>query len=286
MSAFSSSRCFGTAVAVAVVLTSSGLAQTTIPLTAQTVPSQAPPRRHGPMQLLAKRDKNTVESSNWSGYAVTGSSFTQALGSWIVPAVDCKGTPGAYSAFWVGLDGYSSSTVEQTGTDSDCTGTSPRYYAWYEFYPNPSVLITTLTISPGDVISAAVTYSAGEFTTTLTDVTTGGSYSKSKTVSGAARSSAEWIAEAPSNGGVLPLSDFGTVSFGPDPAGAPGTGIVTTNYATEGAGNSMPISAFGSSVEQIYMETQKIISSRDVLEATPSALSADGTSFTVTWDSE
>ena len=43
------------------------------------------------------------------------------------------------SAFWVGLDGYSSTSVEQLGTDSDCVSGKPSYYAWYEMYPNPSV---------------------------------------------------------------------------------------------------------------------------------------------------
>ena len=45
-----------------------------------------------------------------------------------------------YAAFWVGLDGYTSKSVEQLGTDSDCTNVnSPSYYAWYEMYPAASV---------------------------------------------------------------------------------------------------------------------------------------------------
>ena len=40
-----------------------------------------------------------------------------------------------YSSFWVGIDGYSSSSVEQLGTDSDCAGNTPDYYAWWEMYP-------------------------------------------------------------------------------------------------------------------------------------------------------
>jgi hypothetical protein len=79
----------------------------------------------------------TATSTNWSGYAVTG--ILLHLGRRFL---DCAHSHlhfgDQYAAFWVGLDGYSSSTVEQTGTDSDCVGKNPSYYAWYEFYPNPS----------------------------------------------------------------------------------------------------------------------------------------------------
>src|ERR1700758_2409666 len=91
------------------------------------------PREHHPMRFHHRRDDGTVESENWSGYAVTGSAFTSAHGSWTVPAVNCSQTPNTYSSFWVGIDGYSSSTVEQTGTDSDCSGSSARYDAWSGF---------------------------------------------------------------------------------------------------------------------------------------------------------
>jgi hypothetical protein len=285
MRAFSGIRFFGPAAVMAAVLASTSLAQTT---SAPGVLETISPRQHAPMQLLSKGDNGTVSSTNWSGYAVTGTSFTQALGSWIVPAVDCSVTPSTYSAFWVGIDGYPpSTTVEQTGTSSDCNSGTASYYAWYEFYPNPSVTIGLLPVSAGDTISAGVSYSGGEFTISITDVTKGMSFSATAAVAGAAMSSAEWIAEAPSDRrGVLPLADFGTVSFGPDPAGAPGTGISTTNYATEGSGSSIPISAFGSAVEQINMVTDKRIARRDTVEATTSALSTDGTSFTVTWVSE
>jgi hypothetical protein len=47
-------------------------------------------------------------------------------------------------------------------------------------------------------------------------------------VSAAARSSAEWIAEASSSGEILPLADFGTALFGKD-----STGIAGTNAAKD-----------------------------------------------------
>src|SRR5690348_12236358 len=61
-------------------------------------------------------------STNWSGYAVTGpnGSVSSVQGSWIVPSVTCAKHSATYSSYWVGIDGFSSGTVEQTGTDSDC----------------------------------------------------------------------------------------------------------------------------------------------------------------------
>jgi len=236
-------------------------------------------RQFGPIRDKVDHFDGTAESTNWSGYAVLGSSFTSAEGSWIVPAVNCSGVSGdQYAAFWVGIDGYSSSTVEQTGTLSACAGTTPVYYAWYEFYPHPMTEITSVPVNPGDVLSASVVYSGSEFTVKITDVTTGKSYSKSARVSGAKRSSAEWIAEAPcctSSGGILPLADFGTGAFGED-----STGVGGTNYATDSTASG-PIGNFPAAD---IVEINKIGSSTSPQTSTCSAaLSTDGTSFSCTW---
>jgi hypothetical protein len=241
---------------------------------------QHAPRRVYPNSTPRKIGDVTVEdSTNWSGYAVEGTSFTKALASWTVPTVTCSKTPNTYSSFWVGIDGWTSSTVEQTGTDSDCNGSSPSYYAWYEFYPNPSIEITSVTVSPGNHISASVSYSGSQFTITITNETTGKSYSKSSSVSGAKRTSAEWIAEAPCctrSGGILPLSDFGTVYFGDDY-----TGVASTNDATDSS-VSGAIGKFGSNIYESIM----VNGNTGANEAVPSSLTSDGTSFDVVWDSE
>jgi hypothetical protein len=128
-------------------------------------------------------------------------------------------------------------------------------------------------------MSASVTYSGTEFTISITNESTGKTYSKSSRVSSAKRSSAEWIAEAPcctNGGGILPLSDFGTVDFGEDY-----TDVSGTNYATDSS-ISGQISAFGSAVNEAIM----VNGTTGADEAVPSGLSSDGTSFTVAWDSE
>jgi Peptidase A4 family len=166
-----------------------------------------------------------AESTNWSGYAATGANgaFTSVSATWTQPTATCTSSGGgrhgrssdAYAAFWVGLDGYSSDSVEQTGTDSDCDGTTPDYYGWYEMYPADPVYYTN-TVKPGDSISASVTFSGTDtYTLVLKDTTQGWTETKSINESGFDRSSAEVITEAPSSeSGVLPLADFGTVNYG------------------------------------------------------------------------
>lgn len=225
---------------------------------------------------IADETNSSYYSTNWSGYAVTGSAVSSVSGSWVVPTVTGSRFTTAYSSFWVGIDGFSSNTVEQIGTDSDVRNGKAVYYAWYEFYPNPMIQISSLTIKPGDTISATVSYSSGSFTVTLTDKTTSHTYSTTGTVSGATESSAEWIAEAPSsNFGVLPLANFGTAKFGLD-----NTQIGTTCFATV-SGTSGNIQSFGSAVQTITMVGG--YGRNSYVKASPSSLSTDGTSFTDTW---
>jgi hypothetical protein len=213
-----------------------------------------------------------VISNNWSGYAVTGpkGSVTGAAGSWIVPDATCndalKKNTGA--SFWVGIDGYSSATVEQTGTDSDCSKGSPAYYAWYEFVPKAGVTIKSIAVNPGDVMSASVNYDGAKFRVTITDETTNQSFSISKANPKAKRGSAEWIAEDNS----YRFTDFGTAVFGQGNTGVTGTCDATIDGVTNSIGAFPHYHA-------IEMEGAK---SGRVL-AVPSALSKDGTSFSVRW---
>jgi hypothetical protein len=73
----------------------------------------------GPTSLVSGVGHQTsTTSTNWSGYADTAGTYTSASASWTQPAGTCsKGDQ--YAAFWVGIDGYSSETVEQTGSEVD-----------------------------------------------------------------------------------------------------------------------------------------------------------------------
>src|SRR5215471_10468220 len=120
----------------------------------------------------------------------------QRLGQLVEPTGHC--TSGSqYSSFWLGLDGYSSRFVEQTGSEVDCSGSTPLYYAWWEMYPGPSHTFRS-TVRPGDHFTASVTFDGGgRFTLTISDTTRGWSHTENKTLSSARRSSAEVIVEAP-----------------------------------------------------------------------------------------
>jgi Peptidase A4 family len=156
-----------------------------------------------------------VKSTNWSGYAVHTGKYRNVSATWIEPTAKCP-LPKAkqYSAFWVGLDGYNSDSVEQTGTDSDCSGPTPHYYGWYEMFPAAPVFFKTL-VKPGNEMHASVTFSGTDtYTIVLKNLSRGWTHTIVKQETGLARSSAEVITEAPSSTtGVLPLADFGTVTF-------------------------------------------------------------------------
>lgn len=225
------------------------------------------PGRSGPRPIssLGRVGNSTVASSNWSGYAATGQKFSDVKGSWVEPSVSCTSRGAQYSSFWIGLDGYSSSTVEQIGTDSDCAKrNSPSHYAWYEMYPSGSVEVP-LSVEPGDSLSAQVAVSGSTYTLTITD-SRSGTYRTTQTLSGAADSSAEWIAESPEicsyTCTLASLADFGTVNF---------TGAAATGGSVTGS-----ISAFSNN--EIVME-----SSNGTVRAQPSPLSAGGSVFSDTW---
>jgi len=174
----------------------------------------------------------TVQSTNWSGYAATGATgaFTSVSASWTVPAATCPSAAAQFSSFWAGLDGFNSASVEQTGTDSDCDGTTPNYYGWYEMFPAAPVIFAN-PVQPGDQISASVTFSGTEtYTLVLSDSTQGWTQTITQNQPGLDRSSAEVISEAPSSsatGGVLPLADFGTVNYAASQAN--GTSLASQN---------------------------------------------------------
>ena len=52
-----------------------------------------------------------------------------------------------------------------------------------------------------------------QFQLSITDNTSNQTYTTYKTLATALRSSAEWIAEAPTAGGIVPLPEFGSVPF-------------------------------------------------------------------------
>jgi Peptidase A4 family len=184
----------------------------------------------GPVSLMVGTSPN-AGSENWSGFAELDpcAGFTSVSADWTVPTASC--TPGfpTYSAEWVGIDGYGSSTVEQDGTEVDCaTNGVPQYSAWYEMYGDDAEdggysvpLPAGDVVQPGDEIEASVQESADTWTLAMTDSTQSWTFSTQISFSGATRSSAEWVVERPlvcsdadsSSCTLSNLTDFGSVEF-------------------------------------------------------------------------
>jgi hypothetical protein len=221
---------------------------------------------HKPAHRLSVLGRGTTSSTNWSGYATQGATFTDVRADWTQPAVSCPSRQRQYASFWVGLDGYTSNSVEQIGTDSDCAGRNrPVYYAWYEMYPAGSVTLSGYPVGVSDRLSAEVSASGTAFTLTLKNNTRGWTFTTTRTSTAAQKSSAEWVAEAPSSCfftcTVLPLANFGTMSF--------------SASSTTGNNQTGTISSF--THDQIVMVTNT-----GTVKATPSAL-VNGTAFSDTW---
>jgi hypothetical protein len=204
---------------------------------------------------------------NWSGYASYGDSteFRNVQGSWTQPTATCDKKQSTYASFWVGIDGYNSNTVEQIGTDADCSRGVAVHYAWYEMYPAAPVNLPSgdYPVNAGDVITAGVDQSSGKLT--ISNSTQEWTYETTQSFAGFDLSSAEWVAEAPSlcsRGGchIAPLTNFGTVAF------------------TGASANGHAIDYSGWSSDAMTMVTNN----GRTIKAAPSSLTG-GNSFSVTW---
>lgn len=240
----------------------------------QHTPIEIGPRQtsvHTPSKTLNQR--NTVFSTNWSGYAAAKNLFTTVpntvsavYGTWIVPTVIKNGGVG-YCSVWVGIDGFNTNTVEQIGVELDWTGSSQSNYAWFEMYPGPTYLIPDFPVRRGDIISAQVVYIGNSiFQLSIFNHTRNiahtvpTAYTKSTQ---AKRASAEWIAEAPYYYGILPLDDFQQVFFSQCSA--------TINGKTGVINNSS------------WQSTSIVMESSTNIKAIPSSLSSGGSAFSVKW---
>jgi hypothetical protein len=133
---------------------------------------------------------------NWGGYVSFGS-FTTATASWTEPSVTCRSSNDLFAP-WVGIDGDGSSTVEQTGVETDCSSGRPVYSAWYEMYPAAPVYYN-VSVSAGDHITATVTRTAtNTYRLDLSDTTKGWTKTTTKSLT-SKHASAEAIIESPTD---------------------------------------------------------------------------------------
>jgi hypothetical protein len=212
-----------------------------------------------------------VTSHNWSGYAAQASSqFTEVSGRWVQPSVTCSSSGRSAAAFWIGLDGYTSDTVEQIGTKSVCDDETPAYTAWWQMYPAAPTFLpaSSYPVRPADTLTASVTRSGMSYRLTIAS-SEGWTYSTVQTGS-AANSSAEWIASSPpacaTCRGFASLADFGEVEFSCAEAAVGG-----------------PLRAVSSFRNDDGPARITMVGTGDVILAKPGRLTDKGRTFQVLW---
>jgi Peptidase A4 family len=172
----------------------------------------------GGLDQRASSGASQVASYNWSGYASPSTQpqvYTAVSASWTVPRLDCTREQ-ELSAIWVGLDGYTTQTVEQDGVLAYCFEGQPSYYTWWEMYPGALTVVGS-TVQPGDQISASVNRTGSDYTLSVTDSTNpANSFTTSQQCapSTCLNESAEWIVERPSFSiGIAPLAQTTNTVF-------------------------------------------------------------------------
>jgi len=208
--------------------------------------------------------------SDWSGYSVASDlnnpqpKVTSVNASWAVPTVKVS-VGNSFSAVWIGVGGQFDDTLIQTGTKQDSINGHAAYSAWYELLPDAAVTVDSLSISPGDRITASI--SLFDLTTStwlieIHDVTDGQSFKKIL-VYDSSMLSAEWIVERPIiNNRIATLANFGQITF-------------TDCTATIG-GKLGTIRSFPSTQFTLYNR-------RNIELVTASVLASGGSSFAVNY---
>ncbi|KAI0367120.1 aspergillopepsin [Pilatotrama ljubarskyi] len=203
-------------------------------------------------------------SSNWAGAVLVAGSntFKSVTGTFTVPTPrEPSGASGTHSASaWVGIDGDTCGTaILQTGIDFTISGGRASFDAWYEWFPDFAHDFSGISISPGNSITVTVTASSlTSGTATIINHSTGQQVSHSFSGQPSlCQENAEWIVEDfEENGGLVPLANWGTVTFTGVSAGT-SSGTVTPAGATiidmEQNGRQLTsVSASSSSVTVTY----------------------------------
>jgi hypothetical protein len=230
------------------------------PTVASPMPTIASHIKHAPVHAhrnedgsLARAENLAIATGNWAGYASanfeTHQVYNAAAATWTVPTVTfeagaASGDVPQFSSEWVGIGGFctnpectagDSSLIQVGTTQAVASDGTTLYYSWYEALPNFPVNMPN-PVSPGDVITASLLCTAScsskklQLWTLKMSSSAGWEWSVPVPYN-SSKLSAEWIEEAPSFGGILPLADFNTVTIDPD-LGGEGTPQLT--LATNG----------------------------------------------------
>jgi hypothetical protein len=149
-----------------------------------------------------------------------------AQSGWTIPVV-VRPKPGYsqsgyYSSIWTGIGGgfnAGSGALIQAGSTQDISPTgATSYYFWYEIVggtgdTGSEVKVSNLDAHPGDIVgSVSIWTPDGGAQMGVCNFTSNQCLSFTLP-SSAPGTTVEWIVEAPYSGGILPLADFGSVTF-------------------------------------------------------------------------
>ena len=202
------------------------------------------PGFHGGPTLIRPVSPSTMNSNNWSGFALYRDPnlvdrnppppYASVSAEWYVPSVVGEAGVQDRSLLWVGLDDLTGGDVLQVGTGQDAMGVSvlgiqwtvASFYGWTEFFPQDLQELTNFNLEPGDhmmgqVIMGNVGPVGAEegalgvcYLFNLTTNTSVWIYILPPAGTTFTGSSAEWIMERPTINGVLTdLSDYSAATM-------------------------------------------------------------------------
>lgn len=86
---------------------------------------------------VAKAQEGKVTSYNWAGYVADKGGFTGVEGSWQVPALSADSPNNGAVAIWVGIGGYATRDLLQTGVLLTRGNGGLQCKTWWEALPCP-----------------------------------------------------------------------------------------------------------------------------------------------------
>jgi hypothetical protein len=186
----------------------------------------------GPKTYVAEKKNGTNSthvsySTNWAGAVLTappaGETFNSVSAEFVVPTVSVPSgsSSGDYSASaWVGIDGDTyGNAIWQSGVDFTISDGEYTFDAWYEWFPSPSVDISSFSFTAGDTVSITVSSSDNSHgSIILENVSTGQTVTESANAPSSSAvlrgQNADWIVEDFDIGGSqVPFANFGTILF-------------------------------------------------------------------------
>lgn len=174
--------------------------------------------RHPAGYVPALPSVSRSDSPNWAGYVFTAEQVTGLRADWTEPFVIPVRAASGMSV-WLGIGGFASTDIMQTGTSVFYTGMYGDEEAWYERWPlDPGQVNSQFRVFSNDVIRGVLTRVAGtasEWRVWIKETTTGAVWTRLVDYGGAV-AGPDFVIEdpgRPSGNGMLTMARWGSVTF-------------------------------------------------------------------------